>query len=229
MTTAAEIQHLQQHGLYSSSNEHDACGLGFVAHIKGIKRHPDIGDHVTIYELPEPAVPDPSDADRASVAPIKPTHAWTVRYPEDKPFDAEAFFVLGTGGYLIAKHRNATEAGLYRFDLDPRQAQQVMRPVLRLPIRVPVTAADVSPDGRWLAVLTVMGPRVFRIDGDAARAAKVAPLAATFVHPNLEAVCFVEDGLIATTERRQVLLFTWEQLRAGAVLTAPQQPPTPDR
>jgi hypothetical protein len=28
MTTAAEIQHLQQHGLYSSGNEHDACGLG---------------------------------------------------------------------------------------------------------------------------------------------------------------------------------------------------------
>jgi glutamate synthase (NADPH/NADH) large chain/glutamate synthase (ferredoxin) len=36
MTTAAEIQHLQQHGLYSSGNEHDACGLGVVAHIKGI-------------------------------------------------------------------------------------------------------------------------------------------------------------------------------------------------
>ena len=39
MTTAAEIQHLQQHGLYSSAQEHDACGLGFVAHIKGVKRH----------------------------------------------------------------------------------------------------------------------------------------------------------------------------------------------
>ena len=39
MTTAAEIKHLQDHGLYSKSNEHDACGLGFVAHIKGQKRH----------------------------------------------------------------------------------------------------------------------------------------------------------------------------------------------
>jgi glutamate synthase (NADPH/NADH) large chain len=40
MTTAAEIQHLQQHGLYSiPANEHDACGVGFVAHIKGEKRH----------------------------------------------------------------------------------------------------------------------------------------------------------------------------------------------
>ncbi|WP_455555291.1 glutamate synthase-related protein [Comamonas sp.] len=39
MTTAAEIAHLQDHGLYAKSNEHDACGLGFVAHIKGEKRH----------------------------------------------------------------------------------------------------------------------------------------------------------------------------------------------
>src|SRR5215207_8395144 len=39
MTTAAEISHLQQHGLYSAGNEHDACGVGFVAHVKGEKSH----------------------------------------------------------------------------------------------------------------------------------------------------------------------------------------------
>ncbi|MEG1374801.1 MAG: glutamate synthase-related protein, partial [Comamonas sp.] len=39
MTTAAEITYLQENGLYAKSNEHDACGLGFVAHIKGEKRH----------------------------------------------------------------------------------------------------------------------------------------------------------------------------------------------
>jgi glutamate synthase (NADPH/NADH) large chain len=39
MTTAAEISHLQDHGLYSSAQEHDACGVGFVAHIKGVKSH----------------------------------------------------------------------------------------------------------------------------------------------------------------------------------------------
>ena len=38
-TTAAEIQYLQQHGLYSPDAEHDACGVGFVAHIKGEKSH----------------------------------------------------------------------------------------------------------------------------------------------------------------------------------------------
>src|SRR5215207_4438273 len=39
MTTAAEISHLQEQGLYSGANEHDACGVGFVAHIKGEKSH----------------------------------------------------------------------------------------------------------------------------------------------------------------------------------------------
>ena len=50
MTTAAEIQHLQQHGLYSSGNEHDACGLGFVAHIKGVKRHDIVMQALKILE-----------------------------------------------------------------------------------------------------------------------------------------------------------------------------------
>src|SRR6478609_2618397 len=39
MTTAAEIAHLQEQGLYAGANEHDACGVGFVAHIKGEKSH----------------------------------------------------------------------------------------------------------------------------------------------------------------------------------------------
>lgn len=39
MTTAAEIEYLQQNGLYSAADEHDACGVGFVAHIKGEKSH----------------------------------------------------------------------------------------------------------------------------------------------------------------------------------------------
>ena len=50
MTTAAEIEHLKQHGLYSTANEHDACGLGFVAHIKGEKRHDIVTQALKILE-----------------------------------------------------------------------------------------------------------------------------------------------------------------------------------
>ncbi|TXT41628.1 MAG: glutamate synthase (ferredoxin) [Comamonadaceae bacterium] len=50
MTTAAEIKHLQDHGLYSASQEHDACGVGFVAHIKGVKSHDIVKNALKILE-----------------------------------------------------------------------------------------------------------------------------------------------------------------------------------
>ncbi|AOW12260.1 glutamate synthase subunit alpha [Hydrogenophaga crassostreae] len=50
MTTAAELQHLQEHGLYDPSNEHDACGVGFVAHIKGEKSHAIVTQALKILE-----------------------------------------------------------------------------------------------------------------------------------------------------------------------------------
>jgi glutamate synthase (NADPH/NADH) large chain len=40
----------QQQGLYNPAFEHDACGIGFVAHIKGIKSHQNIDDALTILE-----------------------------------------------------------------------------------------------------------------------------------------------------------------------------------
>jgi glutamate synthase (NADPH/NADH) large chain len=50
MTTAAEISHLQEHGLYSKDHEHDACGVGFVAHIKGEKSHAIVQQGLKILE-----------------------------------------------------------------------------------------------------------------------------------------------------------------------------------
>ncbi len=50
MTTAAEIKHFEQHGLYSPANEHDACGVGFVAHIKGHKSHAIVQQGLKILE-----------------------------------------------------------------------------------------------------------------------------------------------------------------------------------
>ncbi len=50
MTTAAEIRHFQDNGLYSPANEHDACGVGFVAHIKGHKSHAIVQQGLKILE-----------------------------------------------------------------------------------------------------------------------------------------------------------------------------------
>jgi len=40
----------QQLGLYDPAFEHDACGIGFVAHTKGIKSHQNVADALTILE-----------------------------------------------------------------------------------------------------------------------------------------------------------------------------------
>ena len=37
-------------GLYDPANEHDACGIGFVAHIKNVKSHDIVRDGLTILE-----------------------------------------------------------------------------------------------------------------------------------------------------------------------------------
>ena len=50
MTTAAHKAQLQSQGLYDPSNEHDACGVGFVAHIKGQKSHAIVGQALKILE-----------------------------------------------------------------------------------------------------------------------------------------------------------------------------------
>lgn len=50
MTTAAEIKHFEENGLYSGANEHDACGVGFVAHIKGHKSHAIVQQGLKILE-----------------------------------------------------------------------------------------------------------------------------------------------------------------------------------
>ena len=46
----AEIQSLAQQGLYRTQNEKDACGLGFVAHIKGQKAHAIVQQGLKILE-----------------------------------------------------------------------------------------------------------------------------------------------------------------------------------
>lgn len=48
--TADEISALAQQGLYNPASEHDACGVGFVAHIKGQKAHHIVEQGLKILE-----------------------------------------------------------------------------------------------------------------------------------------------------------------------------------
>lgn len=49
-TSPSELAHSAGHGLYDPANEHDACGVGFVAHIKGQKAHAIVEQGLKILE-----------------------------------------------------------------------------------------------------------------------------------------------------------------------------------
>ena len=45
-----DLDNFKQTGLYHPRNEHDACGIGAIANIKGIRSHKLIRDALTILE-----------------------------------------------------------------------------------------------------------------------------------------------------------------------------------
>jgi hypothetical protein len=169
-------------------------------------------DRVRVLRIDEP---DPRAAPPAKALPV--SAAWELTYP-GRPFDSEALFVLDGKGYLISKRLDGRAAEVYRFGLAERapgaEEPVVLERVAALPVRAPVTAADVSPDGRRLAVLTVLGAYVFDIDGDVAAAGNGAPARyARYIHPRMEAACFVPGGLLVTAETREVLFFADEYFK----------------
>jgi hypothetical protein len=166
------------------------------------KRRPAV-----IYRIDEP---DPAKAPKPGekVVPLPVAKTWRLNFPE--PSDCETLFVFLGKGYVVPKLLNMRQPTLYSFPLDGDDREK-LTPIGPLPVRSPVTAADVSPDGKWLAVQTLTGPSLLRIDGDVANAPKAKPKSVFYVNPNMEACCFVKEGLLAATEGREVLLFKWEQ------------------
>src|SRR5690606_5571489 len=49
-TGAAIAKAARERGLYDPRNEHDACGVGFIAHMKGVKSHRIIRDGLFMLE-----------------------------------------------------------------------------------------------------------------------------------------------------------------------------------
>ncbi len=161
-----------------------------------------------MYQVDEP---DPFKKAAKDSPPLKPRATWQLRFPE-KPFDCESLFVWnGYGyGYVISKLLDAHDAGLYRFPLAPQRVPAILEKVTDLPIRSPVTGADISADGRKLAVITVTGPYLFTIEGDPANAGRSKPQHVTFIKPSIEAICFTREGLLVTAESREIYLFRFD-------------------
>lgn len=147
--------------------------------------------------------PDP----RSDSSKLKVKQRWILRYPEE-PFDAESLFVWRQWGYVISKLSQNQPAMLYRFSLAPQSKPAVLEKLARLPITSPVTGASISSDGQKLAVIAKSGAWVFDIDGDPGRIA-AAKMWHTRLHGfQIEGCAFTREGLVASSESREIFLFT---------------------
>jgi hypothetical protein len=165
-------------------------------------------DRIEVLRLAEPnpanrgAEPDTLDVERT----------YLLSFPE-QPFDCEAMFIHQGHGYVISKQFNNAPAGLYRFPLERGHNLQLEK-VADLPIRGPVTSADLSANGRLLAILTYGTLYTFQIDGDINRLATAKPQPTPAPAGKTEGICFTPDGLLMTAESRQVYVLSDDKRQA---------------
>jgi hypothetical protein len=182
----------------------DSDGHLFIGEIgNNYARHKQLA----VYRVDEPDPHKPLAAGQS----LEVNATWQLRFPE-KPFDCESLFVWKDYGYVISKLFDGERAGLYRFPLETQKKPAVLEKVCDLPIRFPCTGADISIDGKRLAIITVAGPYLFDLPkpGDVSALDKAKPLSVFYTDIHMEAVCFVDEGLLATTEFRTVYLFRWK-------------------
>jgi hypothetical protein len=177
----------------------------------------DIGDNererstIAVHQIDEPEL----TSSRNGIARV--TRSWNLRYPKGR-FNAEALVVWGEFGYVITKVFDDARAELYRFALTNSAEVQTLHLVGELRIEAPVTGADISTDGKLLAIVSKAGAYVYRIDGNPARATAGKPFRTKFDDAHIESCTFVPEGLLATSEARLIFLFTDEAFRNGPAL-----------
>ena len=166
----------------------------------------DIGNNdarrftIAVHEIDEP---NP----KLSGSTVMVKRSWTLRFPK-APFDCESLFVWQGFGYVISKVFDDARAEIYRFPLTEQKEPFTLEPVTRLKVESPVTGADISADGKLLALVAKSGAYAYRINGNVARAGRVKPSHTKFKHEHVEGCCFVAEGLLATAETREIFLFT---------------------
>lgn len=144
-----------------------------------------------------------------------------IRYPEQKEyparqwhFDSESMFVADGNLYFLSKHRqpgelSKWEAGvnLYRLDSYDTLKANVLTKVDSFADLSVATGADVSPNGKHLAVVTYSALWVFEKTGDAQwLSGKASELPLDYnVTKQAEAVCWDDDEtILISNEQREI-------------------------
>ncbi len=117
--------------------------------------NPNDRKNLGVYVVSEP---DPEQSEMAMVG-----HKWSFNFPDqasyppppyNRNFDCEAVFYANGHIYFLTKHRSNRSTKLYRLDNPQPRISNTLRFIGGYNLRGMVTAADVTPDGRVLAILT---------------------------------------------------------------------------
>ncbi len=183
----------------------------------------DVGNNgglLAIRMIHQIAEPDPG---KPSAVPIKPLSSSFYAMPRDARFDAEALVVDDGRAILVAKRFDGRQAELFEVPLTP--PAPLLRPAKPRRIGVlpgfvePATGADLSADGRLLAVC---GNRVTRVyeRGDDRAWDSLRLLAEVFHEPlGTEGVAWDEMDLIHVSEGRgldRIAERTWRRAKVPA-------------
>lgn len=129
----------------------------------------DVGNNLSRRrELNLLIVPEPAPG-AATTAPVRQVaFAW----PDQREFpdpelrhDCEAIFLHKGRIHLLTKHRQDTRSTVWRAEIPPSGSRAFLTQIGAFEARGMVTDAAVSPDGRWLAVLTYRLLWVFDLKG----------------------------------------------------------------
>jgi hypothetical protein len=128
------------------------CPQGSCLYIGDIGDNSGKRDHIRVYRTLEPTTTDAS---------TRPAEVFDAVYP-DGSHDAEALFVTSDGDVYIITKGDPGPVALYRFPrpLEPGKRVRLERigaPAInasKVDAKDRPTAADTSPDGRWVAVRT---------------------------------------------------------------------------
>jgi hypothetical protein len=193
-----------------------ADGLGNL-YLADIGTNGIIRTHGAIHRVEEP---NPYDEwGRATVE-----QTWYYRFPGPRE-DAESFFVHDGYGYIITKERVNGFVSMYRFLLGS-STEYVLEFVASVAPGNEVGDAALSPDGQRLALITDEGVEIYFISGNPATLGSAPMVETEWENSAMEGITFVPDGLLVTSEEREVLLFDSEELSGVPIITNPLQDQT---
>lgn len=160
----------------------------------------ELRSEMTVYVIDEP---NPFEDTSAEVR--RRIHYRYSTDPGRFNFDAEACFWNGGYLYVLTKHPVERNTQLFRLNLSDVKDRQVAVKVGEYPIKGQVTAADVSPDGRRLAVLTYRKIHFFDKPNEHDNYLAGSHTEIPIKFRQAEGICFDGRALVLTNEQGQIL------------------------